>query len=217
MHIDFSQKGFSLIEMAVVLVIVGLLLGGLLVPLSTQMESDRRKETTATLESIRDALLGYAVINGRLPCPDISTPRDGLADACTSGANQITVRGLPYATLGVSATDAWGNPWVYAVNGAYTQPLGLPPPAITNNGAGDIEVRDSANCAGNQLGEMLPALVVSNASATNTGTLEPENRDGDRCFVNAGYSLVPNGFDDLIIWIPTGVLYNRLVAAGKVP
>ncbi len=50
------HRGFTLIEMAVVLVIVGLLLGGMLVPLATQMETDRRKETTATLESIREAL-----------------------------------------------------------------------------------------------------------------------------------------------------------------
>ncbi len=49
------------------------------------------------------------------------------------------------------------------------------------------------------------------------GTLEPENRDDDRCFVDAGYSQLNNGFDDLVVWIPTGVLYNRLVAAGTLP
>ncbi len=215
-HDIHTHKGFTLIEMAVVLVIVGLLLGGLLVPLATQMETDRRKETAATLESIREALIGYAVINDRLPCPDTNT--DGIAEAtCNSGANQRNVSGLPYATLGVSRTDAWGNTWTYAVNGAYTQPLALPPPAITNNGQGDLEVRAAANCAGNQLGEQLPALVLSNARANNGGSLEPENRDNDRCFVDAGYTQGNTGFDDLIVWIPTAVLYNRLVAAGTVP
>jgi prepilin-type N-terminal cleavage/methylation domain-containing protein len=212
-----KQRGFTLIEMAVVLVIVGLLLGGMLVPLSTQMETDRRKETVATLESIREALIGYAVINGSLPCQD--TNNDGLPGpgACLTGANQRNVGGLPYATLGVSRTDAWGNTWTYAVNGAYTQALTLPPPAVTNNGQGDLEVRAAAGCAGTQRGELLPALVISNAKTTNGGTLEPENRDADRCFVDAGYSLLTNGFDDLVVWIPTGVLYNRLVAAGTLP
>ena len=104
-----TYAGFTLIEMAVVLVIVGLLLGGMLVPLAAQMETDRRKETAATLESIREALIGYAVINGRLPCQD--TNGDGLPGpgACNTGANQRNVGGLPYATLGVSRTDAWGN------------------------------------------------------------------------------------------------------------
>lgn len=220
-----THSGFTLIEMAVVLVIVGLLLGGLLVPLSTQMETDRRKETAATLESIREALIGYAVINGSLPCPD--TNDDGLPGpgACNTGANQPpNVGGLPYVTLGVSRHDAWDNisawgntSWTYAVNGAYTQPLNLPAPAIANDGNGDMEVRAAANCAGNQLGEQLPAIVLSNARTNNAGVLEPENRDADRCFVDAGYTQGNNGFDDLLVWIPTGVLYNRLVAAGTVP
>lgn len=212
-----AQTGFTLIEMAVVLVIVGLLLGGMLVPLAAQMETDRRKETAAKLESIREALIGFAVINGRLPCHD--TNGDGLPGpgACNTGANQRNVGGLPYATLGVSPTDAWGNPWRYAVNGAYTQPLGMPPPAIADNGQGDLEVRAAANCAGAQRGEQLPALVLSNARTTSAGTLEPDNRDNDRCFVDAGFIQGNNGFDDLIVWVPTGLLYNRLVAAGTVP
>lgn len=216
-HDRNTCAGFTLIEMAVVLVIVGLLLGGMLVPLATQMETDRRKETTATLESIREALIGYAVINGRLPCHD--TNGDGVPGpgTCNTGANQRNVGGLPFATLGVSRTDAWGNAWTYAVNGAYTQTLALPPPAVTNDLGGDLEVRASANCAGNQLGEQLPALVLSNAKTTAGGTLEPENRDVDRCFVDAGFTQGNNGFDDLVVWIPTGVLFNRLVAAGTLP
>lgn len=218
------QSGFTLIEMAVVLVIVGLLLGGMLMPLASQMETDRRKETSATLESIREALIGFAIINGRLPCPD--TNGDGLPGpgVCNTGANQRNVGGLPYVTLGLSRYDAWDNTsvwgntsWTYAVNGAYTQPLTLPAPTITNNGNGDLEVRAAANCAGNQLGEQLPALVLSTARTSNAGALEVENRDNDRCFVDAGFDQVGTLFDDLIVWIPTGVLYNRLVAAGTVP
>ncbi len=219
-----KTQGFTLIEMAVVLVIVGLMLGGLLMPLSTQMENDHRKETAATLESIREALIGYAIINKSLPCPD--TNDDGLAGpgACNTGANQRNVGGLPYATLGLSSKDAWGNTsvwgnssWTYAVNGVYTQNITVPMPAITNNGQGDLEVRTTANCAGPQLGEQLPALVLSNAKTNNGGTLEPENRDGDRCFVDAGYIQLNNGFDDLITWIPSSVLFSRMAAAGRLP
>ncbi len=52
-----------------VLMIVGLLLGGLIVPLSAQMDQRRATETQKTLEEIKEALTGYAVINGQLPCP----------------------------------------------------------------------------------------------------------------------------------------------------
>lgn len=214
-----QSAGFTLVEMAVVLVIIGLLLGGLLVPLSTQMENDRRKETQAGLEAIREALIGYAVLNGQLPCPDSNN--DGLPGpaVCSGNANQRNIGGLPYGLLGVARTDAWGNPWIYAVNSAYTATFSLTTPASINNGGnGDLEVWNAANCTGTrQLGERLPALVISNARTTQGGTLEPENRDNDRCFVEAGYIQGNNGFDDLLTWIAPGTLFNRLVAAGTLP
>ncbi|HUW25479.1 MAG TPA: prepilin-type N-terminal cleavage/methylation domain-containing protein [Gallionella sp.] len=63
------QPGFTLVEMAIVLAIVGLLLGGLIPTLSAQMESQRINETRKQLDEIQQALMGFAIINGRLPCP----------------------------------------------------------------------------------------------------------------------------------------------------
>ncbi len=64
-----GQKGFSLIELAIVLVVVALLIGGLLVPLSMQIEQQRIRDTQKTLEEIKEALVGFAIANGRLPRP----------------------------------------------------------------------------------------------------------------------------------------------------
>lgn len=65
-------RGFTLAEMAVVLVIVALLIAGMMLPLSAQQEIRARQETEKTLSDIREALLGFAVANGRLPRPAIS-------------------------------------------------------------------------------------------------------------------------------------------------
>ncbi|MDP2785976.1 MAG: prepilin-type N-terminal cleavage/methylation domain-containing protein, partial [Sulfurimicrobium sp.] len=65
--------GFTLVEMAIVLIIIGLLLGGLLMPLSAQMEQRRISETQKTLDEINQALIGFAVANKRLPCPSTQT------------------------------------------------------------------------------------------------------------------------------------------------
>ena len=71
-------RGFTLIELAVVIAIVALLLGALLVPLATQIQGRNVKETRESLAEIKEALMGYAMTQGRLPCPDTDAAPDGL-------------------------------------------------------------------------------------------------------------------------------------------
>jgi len=68
-----ASAGFSLVELAVVLVIVGLLASGLMFSLGTQRESATTQEVQRQLENIREAVIGFALANGRLPCPALST------------------------------------------------------------------------------------------------------------------------------------------------
>ena len=100
------QTGFSLIEMAIVMVIIGLLLGGLLTPLSTQREIANINGTQHLLDETLLALIGYAYSNtGQFPCPDIDN--DGLED----GAANCTRRegDVPWATLGTPSGDSFGG------------------------------------------------------------------------------------------------------------
>jgi prepilin-type N-terminal cleavage/methylation domain-containing protein len=118
---ETKVRGFTLIELAVVIVIVALLLGALLVPLATQVQSRNIKETRESLDEIKEALLGYAVTQARLPCPD--TDRDGLENACGGVGIPIdVVEGfLPWQDLAVPATDAWGRIFRYAVAREFTE------------------------------------------------------------------------------------------------
>jgi len=69
------SKGFSLVELAVAVAIIALLLAGALIPLSTQIDVRNSADTQRGMESIRDAIVGFAQANGRLPCPaDGSVP-----------------------------------------------------------------------------------------------------------------------------------------------
>src|SRR5882724_10109009 len=105
-------RGFSLLEMAIVLVIIGVLLGGLLPTISSQVEQGRRTATRSYMTEVKEALIGYVIINGFLPCPTTTTdPANtnyGLADASCS-TNAVAEGYLPWKTLGVSETDAWGS------------------------------------------------------------------------------------------------------------
>lgn len=111
-----ARKGFTLIELSIVMLIVGLLLVGLLGPVRTQIESQERQQNIDTMNDIMEALYGYAIINGRLPCPD--TGGDGIADPVTSGTC-TTANGdgwLPWQTLGINIQgDVWGNRFKYHV------------------------------------------------------------------------------------------------------
>jgi type II secretory pathway pseudopilin PulG len=123
--------GFSLVEIAVVLLIIAVLTTIVAVPLATQVEQQRISDTQRQLENIREALLGYAMANGRLPCPATSTSNG--AEAFAPGGSAVNgncssfVGFVPSSTLGLApvdtegfAADAWGltaNRIRYAVRG----------------------------------------------------------------------------------------------------
>src|SRR5712692_1256400 len=116
------SRGFTLAELTVALAIIGLLIAGAMIPLTAQIDVRNVADTQRTMESIRDAIIGFAQANGRLPCPaDGSTPA-GAAGAgtekkgfttCDNVSGAFAFDALPWATLGVPETDAWGRRFSY--------------------------------------------------------------------------------------------------------
>jgi len=120
------SRGFSLIELAVVLFVTAMLLGSIFIPLQTQVESRNYDQTQRILDQAREALLGYAAAYGYLPCPAdygfVSGGAEGTATNHTTGvcdnAGADSVLGgattgvyigyLPAVTLGFTPTDANG-------------------------------------------------------------------------------------------------------------
>lgn len=220
----FPLSGFTLIELAVVLVIVALLIGGMLVPLSAQRDIQNTSETQRQLTEIREALLGFAAANGRLPCPD--TDNDpaaagyGLEEA--SCIASLTEEGyLPWKTLGVSQMDAWGSrrlnsadprngDWRYRVDRNFAQAFTL----ATGFSSDSLIVKDSL---GNNLTSLTerPVAIVFSAGANivpDGGNASFESTTG---IYQAGER--SSTFDDMVIWIGRPVLFNRMITAGKLP
>ncbi|MEQ1887776.1 MAG: prepilin-type N-terminal cleavage/methylation domain-containing protein [Alphaproteobacteria bacterium] len=135
----FRAQGFTLIELAIVLAILGLLLGGASMLLQPVLDNNKRTETRARLKSIEDALTIYAATNFDLPCP--SNPALGPGSAlngveanpvtvCNAGANPMASGGVPWQTLGLSEADVldgWGRRISYAVTGNLADATGAPP------------------------------------------------------------------------------------------
>ncbi|HQR50357.1 MAG TPA: prepilin-type N-terminal cleavage/methylation domain-containing protein [Methylophilaceae bacterium] len=236
-----DSQGFSLVELAVVLVIVGLLLGGLLMPLSAQMDVRGYQDTSKRLEEAKEAIIGFAMANGRLPCPASSTSL-GIEDPGGGGDCNHDYDGfLPAATLGLSnvdgggyAMDGWSGNSVnrirYAVTtanaSAFTTPGGMrgigmatlaPALRVCTSGSG---VTATTCGTATSLTTTAVAVIFSagkNASTGGTGTDESKNYDDDQVFVS--HEPVPgaNEFDDSVTWISPNLLYSRMVAAGQLP
>lgn len=218
-------SGFTLVEMAVVLVIVGLMLGGMLMPLAAQMDMKRMSEARNTLEEIKEALLGYALIHGRLPCPD--TDGNGTDDGCPNTNTTASSGGnLPWVDLGVPAADPWGGHYQYRLNNAFSSTFTI---TSSGSGAGILRVCGESSC-GTSEANNVPAVIYSagknGAVQPPAGTDELENTTlrahakFDRTFVNHAFATASaaNGeFDDIMSWISPAILMNRMVSAGKLP
>lgn len=233
------ECGFTLVELAIVLLVIAVLLAGLLGPLATRVESQERQKTQEQLEDIREALIGFAVANGRLPCPD-SAGDDGMEDRTGTTPNRVCAAAsgnLPWVTLNVPQRDQWGSPGGYSGYFRYrvaasfaaetnAVPCGTATATVVFElcSVGDVTVLDAA---GATVVAQVPALVYSRGSNHNDaalaigGTLsshEQENEDANATFVFKSFSRDDTEeFDDLVVWISPHVLKSRMVAAGRLP
>jgi prepilin-type N-terminal cleavage/methylation domain-containing protein len=220
------SAGFTLIELAIVLFIITLLLGGILTPLGQQIVERQSTETRRTLESARVALVGYALRQpgqaGPLPCPDLrkhaSEHLDGLEDRQADGSCTTLIGNLPWKTLGLAEGDAWGNHLSYAVSTDWT---------LAGNSLSQAETQllicSNANCDKPQAAA---AVVISHgrngfgASNVNQGENLPpksadekENANADQRFIMHPPRAAdrPGGeFDDLVLPVSADWLRGRL-------
>lgn len=234
------QRGFTLTELTIVLIIVALLLGGLLVPLSAQIDLRDARDAQAQLADAREALYGFAVANGRLPCPADPTLAAGVAGAgledCASVATAAGNGVLPWATLGLPQLDPWGQRLSYHVTPDYIDALGSTTWTAAC-GAGPVPVPAAATFALCSTGSTtitdgavpiatnVPAVLVSHgknglggfdatgAQRAGAAGNELENADADNDFV----AQTSATFDDHLAWLSNPILMSRMLAAGRLP
>ena len=226
------NKGFTLVELAIVLVIIALLTSGLLMGVTAQRASAENSDAQRQLDNIREALTGFAMANGRLPCPADPTltsvaPSVGTEDRPnTSSPCNRTYGVIPWVTLGLTELDPWGRRFTYFASSSFSGPV--PAGALasfTLSTLGNANIKDSAGATAN-IASNVPAVIVSHGSS-GVGGWQPDGTQiagatGDE-LENANLTLTfvsrlpGSNFDDLVTWIAPGILMAKMEAAGRLP
>jgi prepilin-type N-terminal cleavage/methylation domain-containing protein len=260
MQLSRTHRGFTLTEMAVVIAIITLLIGGAMATLSSIIETRNNEEATRRLNAAVDALIGYAVVNKRLPCPAVCTD----PPTCSAGGVEAPAGGgaactnpyggfLPGRTIGFTpvdssgyGTDPWGNKIRYAVAQTVDTTGGVCPAAqhfttaanLKSNGVGckpnDLDILCSTVAAGvsatcnstirvadqNTIVFIVFSTGKNGAIAAGQGADDTANTDGNASFVHRFQSTTDSTlgvYDDVMVIVPAGVFYQKLIAAGVLP
>ena len=223
------QYGFTLVEMAVVLVIIGILLAGFITPYSAQRTYTKISDTGQQLEKIKEALMGFAATQtpARLPCPD--TDNDGEEGPLCNVEGD-----LPWKTLGIGKFDGWSNHFRYRVDNAYGNLIPNSKSVANSLDTSDLKVRDCQETlltieeqpdpddASKKITSNIVAIIFSRgknrlANAKNSdddgGTYNVYTQDMQQ--LKCQFDGKEEYFDDILVWLPDTILINRLVIAGR--
>ena len=223
-----AMSGFSLLEVSMVLLIMGLLLGSVVQPFGAQLLDRQRAQTRSQLYDIRDAVVGYIVANHRMPCPLNSTISS--EQGCSSHHGFV-----PADTLGIEGSineqgallDSWGQPIFYSVTDTDSDGDGLADfttvQGMQNAGmqelSPDFEICSAAAGCGRLRANQVPLVLVSSGSrVADLSTDELENTDLDNRFVSRDIDQSGDAqFDDIVVWLSESVLYAQLIQARVLP
>ncbi len=236
MNIKHKQKGFTLVEVAIVLVIVGLLLAGGMNLMSASADTARYKESQNNLNEVKETMISYYSVNHFLPCPD--TDGDGIENPPTHTGTCTDVRGfLPHVTLGIGGNgDAWGEKIKYVVSPAFTVTAADNfCSTYTRTTANQITIQDLQTPTAKTLGDWAAFALVAtgkNGRQTNAGMTgaftnnggcdglnvrEQENCDTDSVlrFGNQMTDGTTVTFDDMVVWVGDYQVISELRKSGR--
>ncbi len=113
------QKGFTLLELGIVLLIIGTVTGGMMVLFNQNIDQRQIQETNVKMSAIQQALLNYRRAFNRIPCPADATQSMDATSSNYFGveaANMGTCTGgTPAANFSIAASTFTGS----TTNGSY--------------------------------------------------------------------------------------------------
>ncbi|HAT48749.1 MAG: type II secretion system protein [Nitrospirae bacterium] len=240
-----NNSGFTLTEMAMVVMLMGIIGSILVTSLNARMSQTSYTVTKQRMAAIKEAMISFLRVNGRLPCSatvtDIETEDEGKENAdCLSEldiANSFGI--LPWSTLKLSreaVIDGWGNFFSYHISVEIKNWVVSGKFSDTDQGDFTVLQKKSDGTGTEQVPEVVFVMVSHGPNGKGAGTVkgtpnapptghvhELENTNLDGTYVKRDFSdntdLVtnPNGpFDDIVEYMTVGDLVGPLIKEGSV-
>lgn len=129
-HVDgYRSRGFTLVEIAVVLVVIGLIASGAGAAYMGLLRNGNKMEIDARLVTLSESVIAFAKTRHRLPCPDSVGLGYEALDASGVCPGGIDVGWLPYLSIGLSQPSTQQR----AIYGVYRNTLTTPASDLANS------------------------------------------------------------------------------------
>jgi len=143
------SNGFTIVELLIVIVVIGILAAITIVAFNGVQERAKINQASSELANMKKAMLAYKVNRSELPPTGDSWNYGSNPPTCTPIESMVAALAAEGFT-GISATDPWGNCWGYDDNdcntgsaaGSATFIESIGPDGL-NGGPDDISVRVS--------------------------------------------------------------------------
>jgi len=239
-----SQQAFTLVELALVLLVLGVLTRSLIGPLTGARNLMDRRTTTEQLDTIKQSLLGHVVATGVLPCPitpSSTTGFDFQVNDELSGACPDSIGGLPAGLLGLSGVidgngqllDVWNRPFRYAIsldNHAHRGDIELPDWTSAGEASrvGLRELGASITVCSQKHENTCPRthvransvvfVVLSMGKDDSSAGSQTENQDNDLEFLLQDESIdAATMYDDQLVWATAPDIMYWMLRSGWLP
>jgi general secretion pathway protein G len=112
-----QMRGFSLIEIVVVVTLIGLIMGWAVTRIFGQGEAAKAKIAKSQMQDVIGALDLYKLDTGKFP-----TGQEGLKALMQAPSGVVNWNG-PYVRKAEQLKDAWNNDWIYRSPGTDGRPF----------------------------------------------------------------------------------------------
>lgn len=225
------ESGFSLVEMAIVLLVLGVLMRAVIQPMGARLEASQRSEAKAQLRQVKAAITGYLILNGRLPCPGMDAMREDASCSMIDGGVRAVLLGLPGEIDEAGfLLDPWGAPLRYRI--ASTQPWTSDWSTGGNSASNSVAAPPGADdallvicrsagkggCVQREVrANQLEFVLLSYGPDASPRGSQAGNLDGDNVFVQVPESTADGReFDDQLVWMARSEVAYWLLLSGRV-